>query len=92
MLHRNLVQWAVVLMSLTALLLAPAAGATTATQDAPISTGAPDGAPPVAPGPPASRPGIYLKDDTSFWYGTADTNRYHLDLSLIHISEPTRPY
>lgn len=34
---------------------------------------------PLPPGPPATRPGIYIKDDTSGWWGTADPDRYHLD-------------
>ena len=85
MTQRTLTQWALALICLAALLLAPTAGATTA-QDAPVPAGTPEGAPPAAPGLPATRPGIYFKDDASFWYGTADTNRYHLDGTVMNWS------
>ena len=67
MTHQTLTQWVAALICLAVLLLAPAASATRATQDAPVSADAPAVTAPAAPGPPASRPGIYFKDDSSFW-------------------------
>lgn len=86
MTQHTLTQWLAALICLAALLLAPSASATRAIQDAPVSADAPAVTTPAAPGPPASRPGIYFKDDSSFWYGTADTNRYHLDGTVMNWS------
>lgn len=77
-------RWFLAMMCLLTLLVAPAS--TASVQAAPAAVHRFDAAPPAAPGPPASRPGIYFKDDTSFWYGTADANRYHIDGTVMNWS------
>ncbi len=65
------------LLVLLTLLVSPAASAHREEPALPAPQDVPGT--PLSPGLPAVKPGIYMKDDTSFYYGTADPQRYHLD-------------
>ncbi len=65
------------LIVLVTLLVSPAASAHPDVQSSPALPNTTDA--PLPPGPPAIRPGVYMKDDSSFYYGTADPQRYHID-------------
>ncbi len=72
------------LFVLATVLVSPAASAQFQVQSSTAPQNTADA--PLPPGPPAIRPGVYMKDDTSFYYGTADPERYHLDGNVYNWS------